>query len=421
MAFHSLFRRANSSPAHDEPPRVAQLVHSLPPVALNLTLGKALHALRMQHVPWLPVLEGVKLAGCVTESAVAERVSFAPDAGDTEIIIGLVEPPPAVLDPGLSLPDANTIFADTGASMLPVVSWDNRYLGCVTRMELAAALAGRLYPPRVGGMATPLGVYLVAGSVRGGVGDGALMLTGMAMALMLFVAQALLATVFAVITHYSHSWFVRGLYDLLMDHDVAFGTVVSLQLYLVVTLALIFAFLLAMRFAPLLTGYHAGEHQTVNAMEAGEALTPENVARMPRVHPRCGTNLVALVYLSLIGLILITTWLVSHPSINDMDTGLLLLIFSTVFILLTWRKVGGWLQQHFTTRRATRREIESGIRAGLDVNRQYQMAPLRPAPRWPQRIWNMGLPQVAVGLILIWFVLSPAKGLLDSLLASLLK
>jgi uncharacterized protein YqhQ len=35
--------------------------------------------------------------------------------------------------------------------------------------------------------------------------------------------------------------------------------------------------------------YHGAEHKTINAFEAGAALTPESVARFPLEHPRCGT------------------------------------------------------------------------------------------------------------------------------------
>jgi len=35
--------------------------------------------------------------------------------------------------------------------------------------------------------------------------------------------------------------------------------------------------------------YHGAEHKTINAFEAGEELTPENVARYSLEHPRCGT------------------------------------------------------------------------------------------------------------------------------------
>ncbi|MCA9941315.1 MAG: DUF1385 domain-containing protein [Anaerolineales bacterium] len=38
-----------------------------------------------------------------------------------------------------------------------------------------------------------------------------------------------------------------------------------------------------------LYGYHGAEHKTINAYEAGAALTPESVARFPLEHPRCGT------------------------------------------------------------------------------------------------------------------------------------
>ena len=35
--------------------------------------------------------------------------------------------------------------------------------------------------------------------------------------------------------------------------------------------------------------YHGAEHKAINALEAGEELTPENVQRFSLIHPRCGT------------------------------------------------------------------------------------------------------------------------------------
>jgi uncharacterized protein YqhQ len=35
--------------------------------------------------------------------------------------------------------------------------------------------------------------------------------------------------------------------------------------------------------------YHGAEHKAINALEAGEELTPENVQRFSLLHPRCGT------------------------------------------------------------------------------------------------------------------------------------
>jgi len=53
--------------------------------------------------------------------------------------------------------------------------------------------------------------------------------------------------------------------------------------------------------------YHGAEHKTINAYEAGAALTPESVVRFPITHTRCGTAflltlaLLSLVFFSLLG------------------------------------------------------------------------------------------------------------------------
>jgi uncharacterized protein YqhQ len=42
-------------------------------------------------------------------------------------------------------------------------------------------------------------------------------------------------------------------------------------------------------------GFHGAEHKAIHAIEAGVPLTPENVQRFPRLHPRCGTTFLFLV------------------------------------------------------------------------------------------------------------------------------
>ncbi|MEB2288618.1 MAG: DUF1385 domain-containing protein [Anaerolineae bacterium] len=50
-----------------------------------------------------------------------------------------------------------------------------------------------------------------------------------------------------------------------------------------------------------LFGYHGAEHKTINAYEAGAALTPDEVDHYPIQHPRCGTAfLLTLVVLSVL-------------------------------------------------------------------------------------------------------------------------
>jgi len=41
--------------------------------------------------------------------------------------------------------------------------------------------------------------------------------------------------------------------------------------------------------------YHGAEHKTIACYEAGEELTPENVAKHKRFHPRCGTSFLLIV------------------------------------------------------------------------------------------------------------------------------
>jgi uncharacterized protein YqhQ len=40
--------------------------------------------------------------------------------------------------------------------------------------------------------------------------------------------------------------------------------------------------------------YHGAEHKTINAFEAGEILTPENVKKYSLHHPRCGTGFILI-------------------------------------------------------------------------------------------------------------------------------
>ena len=60
----------------------------------------------------------------------------------------------------------------------------------------------------------------------------------------------------------------------------------------VLRLMLLIGYIWAIGFMPdvkRLFGYHGAEHKTINAFEAGADLTPENVAKYPLEHPRCGT------------------------------------------------------------------------------------------------------------------------------------
>jgi uncharacterized protein YqhQ len=71
-----------------------------------------------------------------------------------------------------------------------------------------------------------------------------------------------------------------------------------------VRLVLLVGYMWAIGFMPdvkRLFGYHGAEHKTINAFEAGVELTPENVAKFPLEHPRCGTAfMLTLVLISIL-------------------------------------------------------------------------------------------------------------------------
>jgi uncharacterized protein YqhQ len=53
-----------------------------------------------------------------------------------------------------------------------------------------------------------------------------------------------------------------------------------------------------------LFSYHGAEHKTIFAFESGEELTPENIKKYPRFHPRCGTS---FLFITMINIIVIYT------------------------------------------------------------------------------------------------------------------
>ena len=95
-------------------------------------------------------------------------------------------------------------------------------------------------------------------------------------------------------------------------------------------------------------------------------------------------------------------------------------IFAALGITISWRTIGAWLQNHFTTRTASPAEIASGIRAGEEVLYRHQTTPYRP-PRLAQRLLHMGLLQVIVGVMLAGTLLQLLSAHLDFLWRFLVK
>lgn len=54
--------------------------------------------------------------------------------------------------------------------------------------------------------------------------------------------------------------------------------------------------------------YHGAEHKSIACYEAGEELTPENVKKYTRFHPRCGTSFILIVLVIGIIVFSVVTW-----------------------------------------------------------------------------------------------------------------
>jgi len=124
--------------------------------------------------------------------------------------------------------------------------------------------------------------------------------------------------------------------------------------------------------------YHAAEHKAINALEAGEELTPENVQRYSLIHPRCGTAF--LLWVMVIGIFVFA--FVGQPAWYWLITSRILLLpviagiayelirfagrHSDNRILMALLAPGLWLQR-LTTREPTLDQIEVSIRALQEV------------------------------------------------------
>ena len=88
------------------------------------------------------------------------------------------------------------------------------------------------------------------------------------------------------------------------EHYLGWNPFLNNLLEGILRLLLLIGYIWAIGFMPdvaRLFGYHGAEHKTINAFEAGAELTPENVARYPIQHARCGTAfLLTLVLISIV-------------------------------------------------------------------------------------------------------------------------
>jgi CBS domain-containing protein len=361
---------------------VADKLQRVTPAYPDDSLLRAAELLAQGGAGMLPIVAEGTPIGVLTEQrlrdAIASGANWSDPVGDwmEDAFTTLrIETPIEAAVPALS------------RSSLPVVGVDawGRYVGVVNMAHLLARPVAPVSVGTIGGMATPLGVYLTNGAVRAGAGSLGLALTG-ALLFVLYLTASWIVIGGA-------RWAQTNLGIPLLsyyDSPYAYTWLASDLMGLLLRASEFILFLLLMRMLPI-AGTHAAEHMVVHAIERGEPLVLEVVRRMPRVHPRCGTNLVAAVVLFL-GLANFFQGMA--PEMSEMRD--MALLFALLITVMFWRPFGELLQWLATTKPPTDAQLLSAIRVGeqlLQRARPYSGV----VPPFGMRLLNTGLPQILLG------------------------
>ncbi|MFQ3548616.1 MAG: DUF1385 domain-containing protein [Armatimonadota bacterium] len=366
---------------------INELIKGAPVISPQDTIKRAAGLMRGFQSESILVFGLGEDKGILTEKAITEYLSKQddPKSALNDPVAPLIDRNLTYININFTMKMAAETFSEKNVDILPVVNENGVYQGVITRSDLVAKMTSNLRPPNVAGMATPLGVYLTTGSHKAGAPNIGLFLTGVFQMMLIIIAGAVvfgLRKLFAYITGIPVDIMAASTPLTVAPHIYDFATYISVILVIGIMLLLL-------RMSPL-SGYHAAEHMTVHAIEAGEELTTEIVGRMPRVHARCGTNLIAAAGI----FIIITTMIGSAFAV----------MVALVAVVLGWRQIGGWLQYIVTTKNPTQKQLESGVKAGLEIIEEYHKRPNYVVTGF-ERIWNIGLIQVAGGLLTVMLLL----------------
>ena len=335
-------------------------------VGPNDSLARAAWLLRESPAASVPVVENGRLLGLVTDRSLARALEEG--IGNLSSVSSVLETGCPTIPSFATGAEALRRFADVNSKELVVVDAEGRFQGLLSPSDLFPRVEAPPLLPTVGGMATPFGVYLTAGGMRAGAGHLALVSTGMALFALLLgatLAGTWLADWAAIslgLARY-HAWMLNALPVVL--------------------------FLVGMRTMPI-AGTHAAEHKVVHALENGEPLELEVVQRMPRVHPRCGTNIAVAIGI-----------FISLASFKWIDVEQIRLVVALLVTVFVWRPIGHFMQFFVTTKTPSDRQLLNGIEAGRELIRNVQ-GRRRARPSILQRILASGMLHVMAGSLLMY-------------------
>jgi CBS domain-containing protein len=346
------------------------------PIYRESSLGAAIDALQESFEDAVPILDGAFVAGVVWGAEI--RAAALEGASLTLPISNWldVNPPRALSNAPRS--EARAILTSSGRPALVVVDPDARYIGMVGALDLLQRRDGRIRPPFIGGMATPFGVFLTNGDVYGGAGPVALIATGAMMALLLIAG--VLVTV--------------GLLELL---GPAIGPALRNAALYVAPSVLFFTFLRALP----ISGTHGAEHMVVHAIERREPLISEVVRRMPRVHPRCGTNF------AIGGMLFMFLTQGLWPRLGELGA-----LVALVATLIFWRPLGAVFQKYVTTKTPSERQLQGAMAAGEELLQRFKRSS-HPHPSFGKRLLMSGMPWVLIGSAATFVAMQVVLVLLD--------
>lgn len=341
---------------------VSRLVHRARALEKGASLGHAATIFRNENCAYLTILQEGAFIGVFSEGGF--RSALSAGASLESPVDSFLDSTWLQLEPHTTGAEALRLFIDQGFNFAVVVDESAQVRGVLCPSDLLQPSETRPFMPPVGGLATPIGVYLTTTTVWAGPRPWGLISSGAYMAT-LFVAAKLFSVGIGHLVATQHVRLSGQNQDLL-----------ALPL-----------FGLLMRLSPL-AGIHAAEHMAVHAIERQEPLTPEVVGRMPRVHPRCGTNMAtAAMIVAVFGFYDFhqPMWLAS--------------IQFLIAVLVAWagyHKLGGLVQYWVTTKKPNQKQIEMGCRSANALVDQVAVARYTRGGIWG-RLFNAGLFHVLVG------------------------
>ncbi len=387
----------------DQADSITDLLRAAPTVSPGDSIQRFLDMLGYAPFGTLPVIEHDKLIGyvCLAEAVDLLRIDdqhlrqtslYAP-------VTTLMNRDVHSIRPSMSRSQVEQLFLVARTDLLAVTDDFGYYLGCIAARDLLLGAHVPVRLPSLSGMATPFGVYLSDGTLQAGASNLALAAGGATIGACITLSMVLIRVSLIGLSRVFH----QDLTVYSLDYVAPDGDFIRGSIAVSIHLATTALFLIMIRCSRI-AGYHAAEHQTVHAIERGEPLVADVVARMPRPHPRCGTNLMG-------GAILFVNLMSIGRAFNfDQESAPLL---AAVITMMFWRKFGTFLQAVLTTRPASYKELMSGINAAESLATKYRNFPPH-RTKIIRRIWCSGMLQSLAGM-------APAIGLLAYLLGDWIK